>query len=58
MDKRKNRKKIFHSMMEFEKYYLPRSFEKNMSQKPTDAQALGICLAEESLNKIKERLGK
>lgn len=58
MKKGKNKKQIYQSMKEFEKEYFPESFEKRMSEKPTDAQALGVILAKESLEKIKGRLTK
>ncbi|MDR4508296.1 MAG: hypothetical protein MRJ65_08695 [Candidatus Brocadiaceae bacterium] len=49
-------KQIFHSMMEFEKEYFPKSFKKKIEEKPSDARALGISLAKESLDKIKNLL--
>lgn len=45
-------------MKEFEKEFLPKSFEKIMVEKPKDAQALGVSLARESLDKIRERLAE
>jgi hypothetical protein len=56
MSRNKKKKLIFHSMIEFEKVFLPKSFRKRMSEKPTDAYDLGIYLAKESLNKIRQRL--
>ena len=55
-----NRKemRVFHSIMEFEKEYFPKSFEKRMEKKLTDARALGSSLAKESLDKIRTRLAK
>jgi hypothetical protein len=52
------RKQIFHSMMEFEKEYFPKSFKKKMEEKPTDARELGISQANESLDKIKNLLAE
>ena len=51
---RKNRKKkqVFRSMREFEKEFFPKSFDKKVTRKPRDAQALGISLAKESFEKI------
>lgn len=43
-------------MKEFEKEVFPKSLEKRAAEKPTDAQALGVSLAKESLEKIEERL--
>ena len=54
----KKKKQVFRSMTEFEREFLPKAFEKRMSEMPTDAHALGISLAKESLEKIRERLGK
>ena len=58
MNRNKKKKQVIQSMIEFEKKYFPKSFEKRMSEKPTDARALGICLAKESLDKIRKRLAK
>lgn len=54
----KKGKQVFHSITEFEKEYFPKSFEKKMEEKLTDARALGSSLAKESLDKIKTRLAK
>jgi len=45
-------------MMEFEREFLPKSFEKSTAEKPTDAHALGISLAKESIEKIRAHLAK
>jgi hypothetical protein len=45
-------------MMEFEKEFFPKSFKKRMAEKPTDAQALGVSLAKESLGKIRRQLAE
>ncbi|MFO7996689.1 MAG: hypothetical protein R6U93_06070 [Dehalococcoidia bacterium] len=58
MNKNKRGEKTFRSMMEFEKKYFPKSFKKRMAEKPTDARALGISLAKESLDKIKRQLAE
>lgn len=58
MNENKKGKQAFHSMMEFEKEYFPKSFEKKMEEKPTDARALGSNLAKESLDKIRTLLAK
>lgn len=56
MKRNKNEKKVYHSMREFEKEFFPKSFKKRMAEKSADAQALGVSLAKESLEKIRERL--
>ena len=58
MNENKKGKQAFHSMMEFEKEYFPKSFEQKMEEKPKDARALGSSLAKESLDKIRTRLAK
>ncbi len=58
MNENKKGKQAFHSMMEFEKEYFPKSFEQKMEEKPKDARALGSRLAKESLDKIRTRLAK
>ncbi len=56
MNVNKTKKQIFHSMMEVEKELFPKSFKKNILEKLTDARALGINLAKESLGKIMGQL--
>ncbi len=46
-------KKTFYSITEFKKRYLPKSFEKQMSEVSEDARDLGIIWAKESMDKIK-----
>lgn len=58
MEKSIKGKQVFYSIMNFEKEYFPKSFEKRMLEKPTDARALGISLAKESLKKIKAHLAR
>ena len=58
MKKSSKKKQVFRSMIEFEKKYFPKSYEQKMTEKRKDARALGISLAEESLNKIRARLAK
>lgn len=58
MNKSIEKKQVFRSMTEFEREFLPKAFKKRMSEKPTDAHALGISLAKESLEKIREQLSK
>lgn len=56
MDRKKKKDETYHSMTEFERKYLPRSLKKQQSQRPSDAETLGIALAKESINKIRELL--
>jgi len=58
MNKDKGGGKVFRSMMEFEKRYFPKSLKRRMAEKPTDARALGISLARESLDRIKRQLAE
>jgi len=58
MNRSKRKKQAFRSMIEFEKKYFPKSFEKRMAEKPTDARALGSSLAKESLDKIGRQLAE
>jgi len=58
MNKSKKKKQVFHAMNEFEKKYFPKSFEKKMAEKPTNARDLGIWLAKESLDKIRRPLAE
>jgi hypothetical protein len=54
--KKKNEDLKFRSMMEFEKKYLPKSYEEKLRPKPKDAQALGASMAKETLQKVKKQL--
>ena len=56
MDQKKAKGQTYRSMVEFEKRFFPKSFEKRMAERPKDANALGISLAKESLDKIKVQL--
>ena len=58
MNKNMKERKIYRSMAEFEKEFFPESFEKRMAEKPTDAGALGVSLAKESLEKIMRQLAE
>ena len=58
MNKNKKKKQIYRSMRQFEEECFPKSFEKRTAEKPTDAQALGVSLAKESLEKIRRRLAE
>lgn len=50
--------KVFCSMIEFKKTYLPESFERKISEKSNDTRNLGINWAKESLDKIRDELDK
>ncbi|PKP57572.1 MAG: hypothetical protein CVT88_08720 [Candidatus Altiarchaeales archaeon HGW-Altiarchaeales-1] len=58
MKKNKNKKETYVSMIEFEKKFFPKSFEKRMKERITDARAIGINSAKESLDKIREHLAE
>jgi hypothetical protein len=58
MSKNGKKVEVFHSMIEFEKRFFPKSVEKRVAQETKDAQALGTRLARESLSKIKVQLTK
>jgi len=47
----------YRTMVEFEKRFFPRSFEKRLKEEDTkDAHDLGSSLAEESLRKVRTQL--
>lgn len=51
--------RIFHSMVEFEKMFLPKSFERRLTEKsPDDVHAIGISLAKDSIDKMRVRITK
>jgi hypothetical protein len=58
MKKDMRRKRVFRSMREFEKQFLPKTLKKKLAEKPKDAQALGVSLAKESLEKVSGQLAK
>jgi hypothetical protein len=58
MNKNKEKKQKFYSIMEFESKYFPKAYKRRMTKKPIDAHALGSTLAKESLDKIKSQLVK
>jgi len=51
-----NDKEVFRSIVEIEKKYFPRFYERKMREEITDPTALGIRLARESLDKIIKEL--
>ena len=50
------KKETFCSITEIKKRYLPRSFEKKLSEESENARELGIIWAKESIDKIKAQL--
>ena len=58
MIKNKDKQKVIKSMHEFEQRYFPTSFKKKMAEQPSDAHALGVNLAKESLEKVRRHLSK
>ena len=58
MEKSNKKKQVCISMREFAEKYFPKSFRKQSTEVPTDARALGISLAKESLDTIRHRLSK
>lgn len=56
VNRAKKRGRVLHSMIEFEREFFPRSFEKRRTATQTDAHAQGISLANESLDKIRQQL--
>lgn len=56
--KKKKKKQVYKSMREFNEEFFPKSFRKQSTEVPTDAHALGISLARESLDTIRRRLSK
>ena len=54
---RSNKKEhVYTSMKEFEEKFFPKSFKKRSLEALTDARTLGINLARESLEKIRNQL--
>ena len=58
MEKNKKKEKVYRSIREFEEKFFPNSIKKSLSEVSTDARALGISIAKESLNTIKRQLKK
>lgn len=58
MKKNKIKKEVIRSMIEFEKTFFPKAFEKKESENILDAHELGIKWAKESLEKVKSLLEK
>lgn len=51
--------RIFHSMVEFEKMFLPKSFERRLTEKSSDdVHAIGTSLAKDSIDKMRVRITK
>lgn len=58
MSRKKEKERIYHSIVEIERNFFPKSFEERMIKKSENSQALGINLAKESLDKIKRQIAK
>lgn len=59
MEKRiKEKEQSYKSMKEFEEEFFPESFQKKALETRTDPQTLGVNLAKESLENIKNKLSK
>ena len=58
MKKTKNKKRVLLTMMEYEKKYFPKYFERKKNKEPTNARALGISWAKKSLEKVRNQLKK
>jgi hypothetical protein len=58
MSRKKEKERIYHSIVEIERNFFPKSFEERIMKKPENSQALGINLAKESLDKIKRQIAK
>ncbi len=56
MNRKKEKEQIYHSIVEIERIFFPKSFEERMMKKSEGSQALGASLAKESLDKIKKQL--
>lgn len=55
---RKKKGQTSKSMMEFEKKFLPEYLRKQSSRMPSDARALGVSSARESLEAIRRQLAR
>lgn len=57
---KKKKEQVFKSMVEFEKEFLPKylSISKRSLSMPSDARALGVSSAKESLEAIRSQLAK
>lgn len=58
MARSKKKKQVCESMREFEEKYFPKSFRKQSTEVSTDARAIGISLARESLDTIRHKISK
>jgi len=54
MKKSEEKKQVIRSMRDFERIYFPKSFEKRLSEKETDAETIGVTWAKESCERVKE----
>jgi len=58
VERRKKKKQVYKSMREFKEKFFPKSSKKQSAEVSTDARALGISLAKESLDMIRHSLSK
>ncbi|MCK4295765.1 MAG: hypothetical protein KAW56_17755 [Candidatus Marinimicrobia bacterium] len=58
MEGSKKKKQVYKSMKEFEEKFFPKSFRKKSTEFPSDARALGIRSARESLSTVRRQLSK
>jgi len=58
MEKTRKNKQSYKTMGEFEEEFFPESFKKQSAEVLTDARALGISVARESLDTIRRKLSK
>jgi len=58
MERNKKKKQACKSIREFRERFFPKSFRKKSKEVPTDARALGISSARESLDTIRRQLVK
>jgi hypothetical protein len=58
MQRSKQKEQVCKSMREFGEKFFPKSFRKQSIEVPTDARALGISSARESLDMVRRRLSK
>ena len=54
MKKSEEKKQVIRSMKDFERIYFPKSYEKRLSEKETDAETLGVTWAKESIERVRE----
>ncbi len=58
MARSKKKEQAYRSMKEFEEKFFPENFKKQSLEVKTDARTLGINLAKESINAIRNQLSR